>query len=114
MLRKVTMILAAAGLLGASAIPTTALAFGHGGGGGHFGGGFHGGFGGGGFSRGFAGHGFVGRGFSPGFYGHRHAGFGWPAVGLGLGLGYGAYSYYGNPCYALTPYGYQWVCDAPY
>ena len=100
MLRKITIALAAASLLGAAAIPTDALAFGRGGG-------FHGGFGGGGFSRGFAGHGFVGRGFGPGFRGHR---FG-PGVGLGLGvlglgLGYGAYS----SCYAWTPYGYRWVC----
>ncbi len=51
------------GQLRAAAIPTDALAFGRGGGGGHFGGG--------GFSRGFAGHGFVGHGFGPGFRGHR-------------------------------------------
>src|SRR5258708_6541779 len=85
--------LAAASLLGVAAIPTNALAFGHGGGGhGGFGGGFHGGFGGGGFSRGFGGggfsrgfasHGFGGRGFGPGF---RRFG---PGIGFGLGLGYG-------------------------
>jgi hypothetical protein len=62
MLRKIAIALASASLLGATAIPTDALAFGRGGG-------FHGGFGGGGFSRGFAGHGFVGRGFGPGFRG---------------------------------------------
>jgi hypothetical protein len=101
MLRKITIALAAASLLGAAAIPTDALAFGRGGG-------FHGGFGGGGFSRGFAGHGSVGRGFSPGFRGHRFGpGIG---LGLGLGLGYGAYS----SCYAWTPYGYRWVCGYPY
>jgi hypothetical protein len=55
MLRKITIALAAASLLGAAAIPTDVLAFGRGG----FGGGFHGG----GFSRGFGGHGFVGHGF---------------------------------------------------
>jgi len=102
MVRKTAIALAAASLLGAAAIPTDALAFGRGHG---FGGGFHSGF-----SRGFAGHGFVGRGFGPGF---RRFG---PAIGLGLGLGlgYGAYSYYGNGCYAWTPYGYQWVCGYPY
>jgi hypothetical protein len=102
MSRKIAIALATAGLLGAAAIPTDAMAF-RGGGGGHggFGGGFHGGFHGGGLSRGFGGHGFVGRGFGRGFYG--------PAIGLGLGLGYGAYS----SCYAWTPYGYQWVCG-PY
>src|SRR5262252_6172604 len=105
MVRKIAIVLAAASLLGAAAIPTDVLAFGRGGGGGHFGGGFHSGF-----SRGFAGHGFAGRGFGPGF---RRFG---PAIGLGLGLGlgYGAYSYYGNGCYAWTPYGYQWVCGYPY
>jgi hypothetical protein len=103
MLRKITIALAAAGLLGAAAIPSDALAFGRG-----FGG--HGGFGGGGFSRGFGGHGFVGRGFGPGF---RRFGPG-IGLGLGLGLGYGAY-YYGNRCYAWTPYGYQWICGGyPY
>jgi len=96
MLRKIAIALAAASLLGAAAIPTDALAFGRGGGGGHFGGGFHGG----GFSRGFVGHGFAGRGFGPGFYG--------PAIGLGLGLGYA------SSCYAWTPYGYRWVCGYPY
>ena len=109
MLRKITIALAAVSLLGAAAIPTDALAFGRGGGGGHFGGG-GGHFGGGGFSRGFAGHGFVGHGFGPGFRGHR---FG-PGIGLGLGLGLGlGYGAYGS-CYAWTPYGYRWVCGYPY
>jgi len=145
MLRKIAIALAAASLLGAASIPTDALAFGRGGGGGGHGGfgggGFgHGGFGGGGFSRGFTGGGgvarsfaapgvvgrnfavaphsfagrsFVGRGFGPGFRGHRFARFGVP-FGLGLGLGYGAYSYYGDSCYAWTPYGYRWVCGYDY
>jgi hypothetical protein len=82
MLHKLAIALAAASLLGAAAIPTDALAFGRGGGGGFHGGGFGGGF------RGY--------GFGPGF---------------GLGLGYGAY-YYGNRCYAWTPYG--WGCGYPY
>ena len=72
MLRKITIALAAASLLGAAAIPTDALAFGRGGGGG---GGGHGGFGGGGMHFGggggggmrFGGGGFGGRGFGPGF-----------------------------------------------
>jgi hypothetical protein len=97
MLRKIAIAVATASLLGVAAVPTDALAFGHGG----FGGGFRGGF---------AGHGFVGRGFGPGFRGH---GFG-PGiglgVGLGLGLGYGAY----RSCYAWTPYGYRWACGYPY
>jgi hypothetical protein len=130
MSHKITIAIAAASLLGAAAIPTGALAFGHGGGGGHggFGGGFHGGFGEGGFSRGFAGHGFGGggfsrgfagrgfggRGFGPGFHGQRFARFGAPGIGLGLGLGYGVYSDYSDGCYAWTPYGYRWVCDYPY
>src|SRR5712675_422591 len=88
MLRKIAIALAAASLLGAASIPTDALAFGRGGGGG--------------------GHGGFGRGFGPGFRGHRFARFGVP-FGLGLGLGYGAYSYYGDSCYAWTPYGYRWV-----
>ena len=94
MLRKIAVALAAASLIGAAAIPTDALAFG----GGRGGGGFHGGFGGGGFRGGFAGRGFGGRGF-----------FG-PGIGLGLGLGLG---YYGGRCYAWTPYGYRWVCGYP-
>jgi hypothetical protein len=94
MLRKIAIALAAASLIGAAAIPTDALAFG----GGHGGGGFHGGFGGGGFRGGFAHRGFGGRGF-----------FG-PGIGLGLGLGLG---YYGGRCYAWTPYGYRWVCGYP-
>src|SRR5262245_34727937 len=103
MLHKITIALTAVSLLGAAAIPTDALAFGRVGGGGHFGGG--------GFSRGFAGHGFVGHGFGPGF---RRFGPGVGlGLGLGLGLGYGGY-YYGNRCYAWTPYGYQWVCGYPY
>jgi hypothetical protein len=140
MLRKIAITLAAASLLGAASIPTDALAFGRGGGGGGHGGfgggGFgHGGFGGGGFSRGFTGgggvarsfaapgvvgaphsfggRGFVGHDFRPGFRGHRFARFGVP-FGLGLGLGYGAYSYYGDECYAWTPYGYRWVCGYDY
>jgi hypothetical protein len=104
MLDKITIAIAAASLLGAAAIPTDALAFGHGGGGGHggFGGGFHGGFGGGhggfgggGFSRGFAGHGFGGGGFSRGFAGHGFAGHGFAGHGFaghgfgGRGFGHG-------------------------
>jgi hypothetical protein len=106
MLRKIAIALAAATLIGAAAIPTDALAFGggHGGGAFHGGGGFHGGFGGGGFRGGFVGHGFGGRGFAGrGFFG--------PGIGLGLGLGLG---YYGGRCYAWTPYGYRWVCGYPY
>jgi hypothetical protein len=61
----------------------------------------------------FAGRGFVRPGFRPGFRDHRFARFGVP-FGLGLGLGYGAYSYYGDPCYAWTPYGYTWVCGHDY
>jgi hypothetical protein len=83
MLHKLAIALAAASLLGAAAIPTDALAFGRGGGGGFHGGGFGGGF------RGY--------GFGPGF---------------GLGLGYGAY-YYGNRCYAWTPYGWVAVTLTP-
>ena len=131
MLRRIMIALAAASLFGATSIPTSALAFGHGGGGhgGFGGGGFgHGGFGGHGFAPGFAGgvrsfgapgfvgapHTFAGRGFvGPGFRDHRFARFGVP-FGLGLGLGYGAYSYYGDPCYAWTPYGYTWVCGYDY
>jgi hypothetical protein len=132
MLRRIAIALAAASLFGAASIPTDALAFGHGfGGHGSFGGGFgHGGFGGRGFAPGFAarsfaapgfigaphtfaGHGFVGQGFRPGFHHHRFVCFGVP-FGLGLGLGYGAYSYYGDPCYAWTPYGYTWVCGYDY
>jgi len=137
MLRKIAVALAAASLFGAASIPTSALAFGRGGGGhGGFGGaGFgHGGFGGRGFAPGFAGggvarsfaapgvigaphtfagHGFVGHGFRPGFHDRRFLRFGVP-FGLGLGLGYGAYSYYGDPCYAWTPYGYTWVCGYNY
>src|SRR5258706_15052693 len=68
MLRKIAIALAAASLLGAASIPTDALAFGRGGGGGGHGGfgggGFgHGGYGGGGFSRGFTGGGGVARSF---------------------------------------------------
>jgi hypothetical protein len=127
MLRKIAIALAAVSLVGAASIPTDALAFGHGfgGHGGFGGGGFgHGGFGGRGFAPGFAGggvrsfaapfagRGFVGHGFRPGFN-HRFARFGVP-FGLGLGLGYGAYSYYGDGCYAWTPYGYTWVCGYDY
>ena len=103
MLHKLAIALAAASLLGAAAIPTDALAFGRGGGGGFHGGGFGGGFRGGGFG------GFRGGRFGGSFRGH---GFG-PGIGLGLGLGYGAY-YYGNRCYAWTPYDYQWGCGYPY
>jgi hypothetical protein len=136
MLRRIAIALAAAGLLGAASIPTDALAFGRGFGGGHggFGGGFgHGGFAGHGFAPGFAGggvrsfggpgfvgaphmfagHRFVGPSFRPGFHDHRFVRFGVP-FGLGLGLGYGAYSYYGDPCYAWTPYGYTSVCGYDY
>jgi hypothetical protein len=105
MLHKIAIALAAASLFGAAAIPTDALAFGRGGGGGFHGhgGGFHGG-GFGGFRGGRFGGGFRGHGFGPGI------GLG---LGLGLGLGYGAY-YYGNRCYASTPCGYQWGCGYPY
>jgi hypothetical protein len=118
MLRRIAIALAASSLIGATSIPTGALAFGHGGGHGGFGGGFgHGGFAGGGFTRGFggaphafAGPGFAGRGFAPGFRGDR---FGAP-FGLGLGLGYGFYGYYDDPCYAWTPYGYTSACGYDY
>ena len=128
MLRRIAIALAAASIFGAASIPTNAMAFGHGfGGHGGFGAGFsHGGFGGRSFGPGFAarsfsasrvigaphtfaGRAFVGHNFRPGFHGHRFARFGVP-FGLGLGLGYGAYSYYGDTCYAWTPYGYTWVC----
>jgi hypothetical protein len=117
MLRKTAIALAAASLFGAASISTDALAAMRGGAG-------HGGFGGGGFGHrsfgapGFVGapHTFSGRGFvGHGFRGHRFARFGVPAaVGLGLGLGFGAYSYYDDPCYAWTPYGYRWVCGYDY
>ena len=132
MLRRIAIALAAASLFGAASTPTGALASGHGA---HFGGGgfSHGGFGGGGFARGFGGaaarsfagpavagaprsfvgHGFVGRGVAPRFRDHRFARFGTPFV-FGLGLAYGAYSYYDDPCYAWTPYGYAWVCGYDY
>ena len=136
MLRRIAIALAAVSLVGAASIPTGALAFGRGfaGHGGFDGGGFgHGGFGGHGFAPGFAGggvrsfaapgvigaphtfagHSFVGSGFRPGFHHHRFVRFGVP-FGLDLGLGYGAYSYYGDPCYAWTPYGYRWVCGYDY
>src|SRR6266446_6647423 len=99
MLRKIAIALAAASLLGAASIPTDALAFGRGGGGGGHGGfgggGFgHGGFGGGGFSRGFTGGGGVARSFAaPGVVGrnfavapHSFAGRGF--VGRGFGPGF--------------------------
>src|SRR5260370_22765028 len=54
MLRKIAIAVAAASLFGVASVPTDALAFGHGGGGGG-----HGGFGGGGFGHG----GVVGGGF---------------------------------------------------
>src|SRR6266849_6101906 len=79
MLRKIAIALAAGSLLGAASIPTDALAFGRGGGGGGHGGfgggGFgHGGFGGGGFSRGFTGGGGVARSFAaPGVVGRNLA-----------------------------------------
>src|SRR5258707_9991699 len=70
MLRKIAIALAAGSLVGAASIPTDALAFGRGGGGGGHGGfgggGFgHGGFGGGGVFRCFPGGGGVSRRFSP-------------------------------------------------
>ncbi len=74
MLHKIAIALAAASLLGAAAIPTDALAFGRGGGGGFHGGGFGGGFHAGGFG------GFRGGRVGGGFRGH---GFG-PGIGLGL------------------------------
>ncbi len=139
MLRRLAIALAAASLLGAASIPTSALAFGRGvGGHGGFGGAGFGHGGSGGFARGFgggvahsfaaprmvgaphvfSGHGFAGRsfvghGFAPRFHGRHFARFGVP-FGLGLGLGYGAYSYYGDRCYAWTPYGYTWVCGYDY
>src|SRR5262249_9081964 len=66
----------------------------------------------------FVGHGFVGRDVAPRFrdrrFAHRRfARFGAPFV-FGLGLAYGAYSYYDDPCYAWTPYGYAWVCGYDY
>ena len=110
MLRNTAIALAAVSLFAAASLPTGTLALGRGGGG-HWGGGFgHGGFAGGGFAHGFAGRGFVGHGFGRG---HRFARFGVP-FGLCLGLGYGAYSYYGDSCYAWTPYGYRWVCGYDY
>jgi hypothetical protein len=105
MLRNTAIALAAASFFAAVATPTGALALGRG-------------FGGGGFAHsfaaprvggaphGFAGRGFVGRDFGRG---HHFARFGVPFA-LGLGLGYGAYSYYNDPCYTWTPYGYRWVC----
>ncbi len=57
-----------------------------------------------------AGRGFVGRSFG---HGHHFARFGVP-FGLVLGLGHGAYSYYSDPCYVWTPYGYGWVCGYDY
>jgi len=122
MSRRIAIALAAASLIGATSIPTGALAFGHGGGHGGFGGGFGHGFAGGGVARGFggaphafaapgfAGRSFVGRGFAPGFRGDR---FGAP-FGFGPGLGYGFYDYYDYPCYAWTPYGYTSACGYPY
>jgi hypothetical protein len=110
MLRKTAIALAAASLFCAAWIPTDALSAGRGGGG-------HVGFRDGGFGH----RGFVGRGIGaprafvgPGFHHHRFARFGAPLIGLGLGLGYGAYSYYNDPCYVWTPYGYRWVCGYDY
>ncbi len=80
MLHKTAIALAAASLLGAAAIPTDALAFGRGGGGGFHGGGFGGGFHGGGFGGGFHGGGFGG------FRGGR---FGGGFRGYGFGPGFG-------------------------
>jgi len=97
MLHKIAIALAAASLLGAAAIPTDALAFGRGGG-------FHGG----GFGGGFRGGGF--GGFRGGRLGGGRRAYD-TCPGFGLGLGYGAY-YYGNRCYAWTPYG--WGCGYPY
>lgn len=116
--RRIAIALAAASLFGVASIATDALAFGRGGYSGFGGGGFGHGFGGGGFAapgivgapHAFSGRGFVGRGFAPGVRGPGFTRFGAPAIGLGLGLGYGAYSYYGDGCYAWTPYGYTWVC----
>src|SRR5882672_4529584 len=79
MLRKIAIAVAAASLFGVASVPTDALAFGHGGGGGGHGGfgggGFgHGGFGGGCFSRGFTGGGSVARSFAaPGIDGESRA-----------------------------------------
>src|SRR5258705_7285737 len=131
MLRRIAIALAAVSFIGAASIPTGALAFGRGfaGHGGFGGGGFgHGGFGGHGFAPGFAGggvrsfaapgvvgaphtfarRGFVGSGFPPRFHGHRFPRFGGP-FGLGFSLGYGTYNYYGDPCFAWTPYRFTWV-----
>jgi len=109
MLRNTAIALAAASLFAAASTPTGALAQGR-----HMGGSFHS-FAAprvGGAPHTFAGRGFVGRDFRHG----RHFGrFGVPfGLGLGLGLGYGAYSYYDDPCYAWTPYGYRWVCGYDY
>ena len=112
MLRSTAIALAAASLLAAASTPTGALAQGR-----HMGG--H--MGGGGFAHSFAAprvgaapHAFVGRGFvGPGFRHHRFARFGAPFA-LGLGLGFGGYSYYSDPCYQWTPYGYTWVCGYDY
>ena len=98
--KKTLAILAGAALLTAPlAIPTAALAQGHGGGG-HSSGGFHGG-GGGGFRGGAGFHGGGGfrggyGGFRGGYGGYRGYG-GYGALGLGLGLGLGA-------AYAYAPY----------
>jgi hypothetical protein len=126
-------ILASAALLTAPlAIPSTALAQGHGGGhsgghggghggGGHGGGGFHGGgFHGGG---GFRGGGFRGGG---GYRGGYRGGYGYgaAALGLGLGLGLGYAPFYGenydypdvayDPGYAYAPPACgQWVWNPP-
>ena len=110
MLRNTAIALATASLFVAASLPTGALASGRGVGG-HWGGGFsHGGFGGGAVAHSFAGRGFVGHGFGRG---HHFGRFGVPFA-LGLGLGYGAYSYYSDPCYAWTPYGYRWACGYDY
>jgi len=134
MLRKIAIALAAASLFGAASIPTDALAFGRGGGGGGHGGfgggGFgHGGFGGGGFSRGFTGGGGVARSFAaPGVVGRNfavapHSFAGRSFVGRGFGPGFRGHRFarFGVPFglglglgYAWTPYGYRWVCGYDY
>jgi hypothetical protein len=103
MLHKLAIALAATTIAcGVAAMPTIALARGHGGGGGaHFGGGaahFGGGaahFGGGRTM----GHGFVGRGYGRG-YGYGGFGYGYP------------YTY--SSCWVWTPLGYVNECGYGY
>ena len=98
LMRKIMIAVAAALSLGTVMMATGIMAFGRGGGGRHFGGGGH--FGEGGRGGGFEG-GHFGRGFRGGFGG---------LYGIGGILPYYGYGY-GSSCYALTPYGYAWICN---